>query len=99
MEVQDFMSNKEIVNPSLAQSCCFVFIEMVLTTASSRGGWVGGRGETRAGQLLASSDAYAMQPSSLIFQSLLLKHFINSSEEPSAFALRQVSSVFLSYTS
>lgn len=86
VEVQDFMSNKEIVNPFLAQSCCFVFIKMVLTTATlGVGGWVGGRGETRAGQLLASSDAYAMQPSSLIFQPLLLKHFISSPEKPSAF--------------
>lgn len=39
VEAQDFVSNEEIVNPALGLSCCFVFIRMVLTTASSRGGW------------------------------------------------------------
>lgn len=38
VEVQDFVSNEEIVNPSLAQSCCLVFAEVLLTTTSSRGG-------------------------------------------------------------
>lgn len=48
VEVQDFVSNEEIVNPSLAQSCCFVFIKMVLTTASSWGGWVREERQERA---------------------------------------------------
>lgn len=36
---QDFAGHEEIVNPSLAQSGCFVFIKVGLTTASSWGGW------------------------------------------------------------
>lgn len=50
---------------------CFVFTKM----AGWVSGWVGEAAEL--GQLLASSDAYTMQSSSLIFQSLPLKHFIS----------------------
>lgn len=54
---------------------CFVFTETAGWVSGWVSGWVGEAAEL--GQLLASSDTYTMQPSSLIFQSLPLKHFIS----------------------
>lgn len=52
------------VNPSLAQSCWFVCMKTVLTTASN---WVGAGGWEESREPFASSDACATQPSCLIF--------------------------------